>query len=314
LRGKLVDEMHRKFVISGDPGVLRRLASELEPMAAIVRISLDESASLKPRGGVLDVQALNRSSDDVLRQIRRDIEQGKVVVEISESTSIIDVSRQDLIDHDYDEMLWEEMEQNLRNQARISGNSLVLMALGGIITAAAIGTPPALQVIAIVAASIIAPGFDGIAGVSLGLVLRRWKVVGRAAVAALTTYAIAIAAAGFTFVALRAAGATGKGLGDQTVIELLAVGPPTFVISAASAIAGGLMIVSLRDIYVVGPLMALVLISSASFFGCAVATGSWSIATQALRRLAIDAGFVVAASALVFWFKQRTVHRRRPLD
>jgi hypothetical protein len=188
------------------------------------------------------------------------------------------------------------------------------MALGGIITAAAIGAPPALQVIAVVAASIIAPGFDGIAGVSLGIVLRRWKVVGRAAVASLTTYTIAIVSAGTTYTALRAAGATGKGLEDRTVVELLAVGPDTFVISAASAVAGALMIVSLRDIYVVGPLMALVLISSASFFGCAVATGSWPVAAQALRRLAIDAAFVVAASALVFWFKQRTVHKRRPLD
>src|SRR5437868_14458131 len=41
--------VHRKFVISGDPQVLRRLASELESMAAIVRISLDETACLKPR-------------------------------------------------------------------------------------------------------------------------------------------------------------------------------------------------------------------------------------------------------------------------
>ena len=306
--------MHRKFVISGDVEVLRRLASELEPMAAVIRISLDENACRKPPGGVLDVQALNRSSDEVLRLVRRDTEQGKVVVEISESTSIIDVSRQELIHHDYDEMLWEEMEQNLRNQARISGNSLVLMALGGIITAAAIGAPPSMQVIAIVAASIIAPGFDGIAGVSLGFVLRRWKVVRRAAAASLTSYAILIASAGITFVALRAAGASGHGLEDRSVIELLTVGPATFAISAASAVAGGLMIVSLRDIYVVGPLMALVLIAAASFLGCAIATGSWPIALQALRRLAIDASFVVTMSAGVFWFKQRTVHKRRPLD
>jgi hypothetical protein len=306
--------VHRKFVISGDVEVLRRLAGELEPMAAVVRISLDETACRKPPGGVLHVQALNRSSDEVLRLIQRDTQQGKVVVEISESTSIIDVTRQELIHHDYDEMLWEEMEQNLRNQARISGNSLVLMALGGIITAAAIGAPPSMQVIAVVAASIIAPGFDGIAGVSLGLVLKRWKVVGRAATASLTSYSIAIASAGITFVALRAAGAGGRGLEDRTVVELLTVHPATLVISAASAAAGGLMIVSLRDIYVVGPLMALVLIAAASFLGCALATGSWAVAALALRRLCIDASFVVAVSAVVFWLKQRTVHKRRPLD
>jgi hypothetical protein len=306
--------MHRKFVISGDPAVLRRLASELEPMAAIVRISLDETACLKPRGGVLDVQALNRSSDEVLRQIHDDVEQGRVVVEISESTSIIDVSRQRLIDRDYDEMLWEEMEQDLRNQSRITSNALLLMALGAIITVAAIGAPPSMQILAVVAGSIIAPGFDGIAGVSLGVVLRRWRVVGRAATASLAAYGIAILAAGITFAALRGAGAIGLGLEDRGVVELLAVGPPMLVISAAAAASGALMIVSLRDIYVVGPLMALVLIPSASFLGCSLATGDWAVAARALRRLGVDAGFVVVASAAVFWLKQHTVHKRRPLD
>jgi multisubunit Na+/H+ antiporter MnhE subunit len=86
------------------------------------------------------------------------------------------------------------------------------------------------------------------------------------------------------------------------------------VISAAAAAAGAQMIVSLRDIYVVGPLMALVLIPSASYLGCAIVSADWSVAARALRRLGVDAGFVVAASALVFWIKQRRVHKRRPLD
>jgi len=86
------------------------------------------------------------------------------------------------------------------------------------------------------------------------------------------------------------------------------------VISAAAAVSGVLMIVSLRDIYVVGPLMALVLIPSASFLGCAVVSGEWEIAGRALRRFGIDVGMVVAAAAFVFWLKQRTIHKRRPLD
>jgi len=306
--------VHRKFVISGDPEVLRRLARELEPMAAIVRIAFQDSSSVKPRGGILDVQALNRSADEVLRLIHDDVEQGRVVVEISESTSIVDLSRQQLIDHDYDEMLWEEMEQNLRNQSRISANSLVLMALGSIITTAAIGATPSMQLIAVVAGSIIAPGFDGIAGVSFGLVLRRWAVAGRALRAASTSYSIAIVSSGICFALLRAGRATGSGLEERAVVELLTIGPPMFVISAACAGAGALMIVSLRDIYVVGPLMGLVLIPSASFLGCAIATGNWEVAAQSLRRLGIDVAFVVVASAIVFWLKQRTVHKRRPLD
>jgi hypothetical protein len=33
-----------------------------------------------------------------------------------------------------------------------------------------------------------------------------------------------------------------------------------------------------------------------------------------LLRVAADAALVLGAAAAVFWVKQRTVHRRRPLD
>jgi len=54
----------------------------------------------------------------------------------------LDRDRQRQIDQDADEMLWEEMEQNLHNTGRISPNSLVLMALGGIIAAASVAASP----------------------------------------------------------------------------------------------------------------------------------------------------------------------------
>src|SRR5207302_3438890 len=112
------------------------------PLVEIVTLTLDESGALKPQGGVLAVQALNRSADAVLAAAGEAAAQGKVVIEIGSSTSIIDTVRQELIDDDADEMLWEEMEQALRNQGRPSGNSLSLMALGGAMAAAAATAAP----------------------------------------------------------------------------------------------------------------------------------------------------------------------------
>ena len=301
--------MHRNFRISGDVAVLRDLARRLEPLAEIITLTLDEQGALKPRGGVLAVQALNRSADSVLAAAAQAAEQGKVVVEIGSASSLIDTVRQELIDHDADEMLWEEMEQNLRNQGRLSPNSLVLMALGGACAAAGVTQPTLMQVTAFVAASIIAPGFDSIAAIALGAVLRRWRVVRRAALATLVGYAAIIAAAALTYLFLRA-----PVPGNDGIVQLLSSDAATLVIAASSAAGGALMIVSLRDIYVVGPLIGLVLVPTASLAGCAAVTGAWLIVWNSMRLVLLDAGLVVVASALVFWVKQRTVHRRRPLD
>jgi hypothetical protein len=307
--------VHRNFRVSGDPGKLREIAKQLEPLTGIISLELDENGSMKPRGGVLTVQSLNRSADEVLRRVQQAARQGRVVVEIASADSIIDVQRQEQIDFDADEMLWEEMEQNLRNQGRLSTNSVALMALGGVISAAAVAAHPLMQVAAFIAASIVAPGFDTIAAVSLGVVLHRWHVVRRALLSSVVGYAVLIAAAALTFLLLHAlhedGASTAQNLGS---VEIVSLGIRPFVLAAALALAGALMIVSLRDIYVVGPLIGLALVPAASIAGCALATGDWQLMAAALRRVGYDAALIVIAAALVFWIKQRTVHQRRPID
>jgi hypothetical protein len=305
--------VHRNFVVLGAPAALRDVAHTLEPLAEIITISLDQDAAMKPRGGVLEIQALNRSADEVLRRLQPYAEAGDVVILIGTSGSIVDVKRQPIIDDDADTMLWEEMEQNLRNEGRISFNSITLMALGGAVAAAAIAATPLLRIIGLLAASIIAPGFAPIAGISLGLVLRRRHVMLRAALATCAGYAVVTAVAALTFLLLRAVGSHGTDRVSSDVVELLGIDAATIVISIAGALAGALMIVSLRDIYVIGSLIGLALVPAAAAAGCAIATGEWSVLAKALALVGVDGVFVVLGCAAVFWLEQLTVHRRRPI-
>ncbi|MBA3439735.1 MAG: hypothetical protein H0T92_07695 [Pyrinomonadaceae bacterium] len=71
------------------------------------------------------------------------------------------------------------METGLRHQGRMNANYVVLMALGGAIAAFGLVSEPAPQAIAFVAASIIAPGFEPLAKIPLGLALGHWNVVKR---------------------------------------------------------------------------------------------------------------------------------------
>jgi hypothetical protein len=47
--------------------------------------------------------------------------------------------------------------------------------------------------------------------------------------------------------------------------------------------------------------------------GAALALGQWEMAVGALRRVGADLILVIVLGASVFWWKQRSFHRRRPL-
>jgi hypothetical protein len=69
----------------------------------------------------------------------------------------------------------------------------------------------------------------------------------------------------------------------------------------------------LRDLYVVGPLMVLVMISGVALVGAALARGEGMLALAALERVGVDVALIVGLGAGVFAWKQRRFHRRRPL-
>jgi hypothetical protein len=307
--------MHRNFSVYGDGEVLRRVAHELLPLAEVISIRLDDAGAMKPKGGVLELQVLNVVADEVLRRLQPAVLDGRVAILVASSNVILDRDRQKQIDEDADEMLWEEMEQNLRNTGRTSPNSLVLMALGGAISAASVAAAPLLQLTGFIAGSIVAPAFEPVVSISFGLVLRQWHVARRALLATLAGYAALIGGAALAWLLLQPLGQDGvRTLAHPGVQQVLSQQPAGLLISVGCAVAGGLMVVSLRDIYVVGPLIGLVVVPAAASIGCAVVLRDWHTFWIAAARVAVDLAMVLVAGALVFWVKQRMFHQRRPID
>jgi hypothetical protein len=309
--------MHRRITFQGNSAALSALAKQLEPLEGVIALAHHRQGSVKPPGDVLQVDVLNSHADDVLRRARPavDDEAVEVSIVIFQSTAIVDRARGHLIAKDADETLWEEIEADLRNHGRVSVNYVLLMALGGIIAASGFLLEPVTQAIAFVGAAIIAPAFEPAAKLTQGLVLRQMKVCGRALVSMAVGYAVLCATAFVTMTVL-------SRLDDHAHATLLAqpalkpltefLAPP-LLMSGAAAVAGIVMIVSLRDLYVVGPLMVLVLISNLSLAGAALALGEGGIALGALGRLAGDLVLIVVLGGGVFYWKQRAFHRRRPL-
>jgi hypothetical protein len=310
--------MHHRITFQGESAAIRRLADEIQPLDGIVGLAYDSGGSLKPPGDILQVEVLNSFVDEVLRRARPaiDDEGAEVVVIIAQSTAVVDRSRAQLINKDADEIVWEEMEADLRNHGRISWNYAVLMALGGIVATVGFVQETVSQSIAFVGAAIIAPAFEPVAKLAQGIVLRQLKVCGRAVASIAVGYAVACAAA-FVTVVLLSRGDGGRFhevmRGQPVLQDLIHFRAPPLVMSAAAAVAGVVMIVSLRDLYVVGPLMVLVLLPNITLVGAGLALRDGGLALDALRRLGADLLMIVVLGAAVFYWKQRAFHRRRPL-
>ena len=161
----------------------------------------------------------------------------------------------------------------------------------------------------------IAPGFEPLAKVPLGLALGRWRTVLRGLRSALNGYLLVVVAAALAYLLLEATGATSlkNFLGNKEIDKLSNPISLDILVSSAAAVAGVVMVATRRFALLAGPLMALALIPSAAMAGVAAVTGQGKLVLQGLERLGIDVALIVGLGLLVVILKQALVHRRRPL-
>ncbi len=307
--------MHRTIEITLPPATTDTILGELEKMDGVVGLAVHRGSSILPPGDVVIVHALNRDTDEVLSAVERARKLGPISVVTAEVASIIDPDRRELVDNDVDEAVWEEAQTGLRHQGRVTANFLTLMALGGAIGATGLVLESSAQAISFVAASIIAPGFEPIAKLPLGLTLRNWRVVKRGLYSVGAGYLVLMLAAAAMFALLRLTGtSTIKELLENEEVHKIA--HPTLIqyaVSACAATAGVTMIMAYRRTVIAGPLLALVLIPAAALVGAGIAAGELGLALDAIQRLIVDAMLIVVIGAIVVAIKQRTVHHRQPM-
>lgn len=305
--------MHRTLDITVPSYATDDLLKALDHLDTVVGLSVQRGASIKPKGDVIVAHVLNRGADDVLRLVGRVSPDISVVT--AETSSIIDPLHDAEIADDVDEAIWEEVETGLRHQGRVTPNYLALMALGGTIGAVGMVSEGVPQALAFVAASILSPGYEPIAKVALGLALGRAKVIRRGLTSAAAGYAVFILTAGLAFLLLRAFGAATLTdfLKNTELAHLASPGAKEVLFSVVGALAGAVIMASFRRSVIAGALVALVLMPAAASLGMALSIGRFDLAGESLERLALDVTLVIGLGWVVFWLKQHTVHRRKPL-
>ncbi|MCI1190038.1 DUF389 domain-containing protein [Hymenobacter sp. DH14] len=309
--------MHRTFTLTVPATVTEPLCQQLERLPDVVGLSVQPGGSRKPAGDVLTLQVLNRGADEVLRLARAAVPADEQLsIATAEIASIIAPADKQRIKNDRDEAIWEEMIAGLCYSARINANYISLMALGGLLAAIGLVSDPVPQAVAFISSSIVAPGFEPLAKIPLGLVLRDWKLVGRGLISTLVGYAVFALAAFLTMHGLLAAEATTVAdlVGNAEVESLRHPGLKELGVAGAGALAGILILAAYRRSIIAGPLIALALMPAAALIGSGLAIGQPALALQGVERTLADAGFIVVAGLLIFGLKQLFQHQRQPID
>jgi hypothetical protein len=291
------------------------LIKDLQQLEGVISLSVVREASIKPPGDVFTVHALNRGADEVLRLADAARKHGQVSVSTSELSSIIDPDHERKVANDVDEALWEEVETDLRHQGKLTTNYLGLMALGGAVAATGFAAESSSQAISFVAASIIAPGFEPLAAIPIGLGLRRWAVVGRGLQSAVGGYLALILSAALAFLALRVSGVVmvEEFTINTEVRNLAEPGLREIIVSGCGALAGMVMLLSRRHYLIPGALVALLVIEASALIGVALAAGEPGLMVEGAKRFGLDVLLIVAGGVPIVVLKQAFVHRRAPM-
>ncbi|RYX83013.1 DUF389 domain-containing protein [bacterium] len=307
--------MHRTIQIALSSSATDQLLQELRTLDGVIGLAVFAGASMKPEGDVISVQVLNHTTDEVMRAVERAHKNGaQVSVTTAEIASISDPENAEAVEFDVDEASWEEMETGLRHQAHITANYMALMFLGGAVAAIGLREDPVPQAVAFIASAMIAPGFEPLAKIPLGLVLWRPHLIRHGLLSALFGYTVLVLGAAAMFGILRLANDSSP-LQLARNHEVKSLGHPdlsSIMFSVIGGTAGMIMMAAYRRSVIAGPLLLLSIIPAAALIGAGAASLSWPLMKQGIERLAIDVGIIWVTGAVVIALKQWLVHKRRP--
>ena len=167
--------------------------------------------------------------------------------------------------------------------------------------------------VTVVGAMVVGPEFAPLAAVAVGLVLRRWDLVGRAVMALAIGFPVAmgIAAAGALLGEWSGLIEVGAVRSADQVDFIYDVGPFSLILALLAGAAGMLSLTSAKSAALVGVFISVTTVPAAAFAVVAATTGEWRTAGESTLQLALNLIGIVLAAVLVLVL--RTRHSRADL-
>jgi uncharacterized hydrophobic protein (TIGR00271 family) len=291
--------------------------AHVRQIPGLLSLQLQQGASLQPPGDIITAQLRNPAFHDLMHYLsERGIGDDRPIssVSTSEPNSIIASGADPAIQKDSTNVVWEEMEVMLGKESNMTTNTLVLMAISGVLAVSGIATN-ALHLV--IGAMVIAPGFEPITRAALGVVARNPNWL-QGAWDTLKGYAaLVLGAMGMTLI-LRA---TNKPAFNAEPAYLEPVSLASYwststltsvIVTILASVGGAILIATNRSVLTAGVMIALSIIPAAALVGMALVIGDWNTLGNAGKRWLVEVTLIFLASAGVF-LVQYFVLQKRPM-
>lgn len=301
--------MPRVITLLVPPEQSDAFVSSLKGTEGVLSIQVYSRASVQPEADVLVANVLNRDLFEVMRVLERATGDRPLSLTMTSPAAAYSRTSEENLFADTIESVWEESEQMLQQTGHLSANFLLLMAFSGILAAIGLATGVLHMVLA---AMLVVPGFQPIAAIPLGLVLRSRLMLRMGIRSTLFGYAVFAAAAAITFHALRLLGESSvQSFLEKPMVRYWAsFSLSALLVSLTAAAAGVTIIPTHRTVLTAGVMVALALVPGASIFAICLTCGQWEYAFRGLAQWTMDAASIVVMGVLIFWLKKILLHKR----
>jgi len=273
--------MHLRVISPSE--TTEEVLSYLVAEPAVANLVVHRGAAVDPAGDVVIADVARESANEVLRELKAkgldkngSIALDAVGVALSSRGSEAEKAAPGAGD---DAVVWEEIEQRTGEESRLSVTFLLFLSIATVIAGIGVLLD---QPILIVGAMVVGPEFGPLAALSVGVIRRRPRVIGRSLLALTVGFAVAIVVTVLSTLALNAGGLVTREmlLGARPLTDFIwRPDALSWVIAFLAGIAGILSLTTAKSGALIGVLISVTTVPAA---------GNVAVATADIVPLAVQ--------------------------
>jgi len=307
--------MHLRVISPSE--TTEQVLSYLVAEPAVANLVVHRGAAVDPAGDVVIADVARESANEVLRELKAmgldrngSIALDAVGVALSSRGSEAEKAAPGAGD---DAVVWEEIEQRTGEESRLSVTFLLFLSIATVIAGIGVLLD---QPILIVGAMVVGPEFGPLAALSVGVIRRRPRVIGRSLLALTVGFAVAIVVTVLSTLALNAGGLVTREmlLGARPLTDFIwRPDALSWVIAFLAGIAGILSLTTAKSGALIGVLISVTTVPAAGNVAVAIAYGVPDEAWGSALQLGINLGAIATAGILTLAVQRWLSRRRRPV-
>ena len=275
-----------------------------------------ERAARRPEGDVILCDVAREDASVVIADLREldiDVEGSISIEEIDSQVSAAAAAAEGAARGPRgDAVVWEEVAARTSESTELNWNFVAFMSLAMLIAGVGIYLD---QPILIVGAMVVGPDFGPIAGACVAIVNRQPAVARRSALALVVGFPAGMLVTYLATLGLQGIGEIPESINFDAQTFTRFISEPNFFsayVAVLAGIVGVLSLTSAKSSALVGVLISVATIPSASYMAVAAAYADWSTAAGAQAQLAINIA-AIFAGGLGTLYLQRLLYVRRRL-